>query len=252
MNKLGLKEMWLVEEKKSFKGWNFSYLSGRWEEEKLPWNYKSRVLKYLNVNDILLDMGTGGGEFVLSLGHSYINTTVTETWEPNVKICMEVLEPLGITVKKVFSDKKLPFENNTFDIIINRHESYDVDEIKRILKGNGIFITQQVGCKNNEILSNLLIPNFIPRYPNLTLKNAVSKFQRKDFSVLYKEEYFPYLRFFDIGAIVYFAKIIEWEFPNFTVDKCFGQLLKLEEGLQAKGYVESIEHRFIIVAKNKK
>ncbi|WP_365845908.1 hypothetical protein [Clostridium sp.] len=40
-----------------------------------------------------------------------------------------------------------PFEDNTFDIVINRHESYCVSEVKRILKTDGIFIAQQVGGK---------------------------------------------------------------------------------------------------------
>ena len=90
-------------------------------------------------------MGTGGGEFLLTLNHPYKNTSVTESWGPNVKLCKEKLEPLGVEVKEVFNDNELPFEDDTFDIIINRHESFDIKEIKRILKVDGIFITQQVG-----------------------------------------------------------------------------------------------------------
>lgn len=252
MDYLGLKEKWLIEERQSFKGWNFSYLHGRWEDETIPWNYEEWISKYLDKNHTLLDIGTGGGEFLLSLNHPYANTSVTEAWEPNVKLCKEKLSPLGITVKQVFDDNELPFDNDTFDIVINRHEAYDVREIKRVLKNDGIFITQQVGDKNNEILSKFLIPNFIPKYAGLTLKNQVNKFENENFSLIYGNEYFPYLRFFDIGAIVYFAKIIEWEFPDFSVEKCFSKLCKLQDKLLDKGYIESLEHRYIIVAKNNK
>lgn len=31
---------------------------------------------------------------------------------------------------------------------------------------------------------------------------------------------------FDVGALVWFAKIIEWEFPNFEVDKYLKNLYK--------------------------
>jgi len=48
---------------------------------------------------------------------------------------------------------------------------------------------------------------------------------------------------------VYFAKIISWEFPGFSVDKCFEELCKLNEELKIKGYIESFEHRFIIVCR---
>lgn len=247
-----LKQRWLLEENREFKGWDFSYLDGRLEEENLPWDYKSLVYKYLNKDNLLLDMGTGGGEFLLSLKHPHINTSVTEAWEPNLKLCKEILEPLGITVRQVFEDNKLLFDDNTFDIVINRHEDYDIKEVKRVLKNNGIFITQQVGGKNNEKLSKFLIPNFKWECYDFELNKEVDKFRNHNFSILYENEYFPHLKFFDVGAIVYFAKIIEWEFPNFSVDMCFNELCELENKIKNNGYVESLEHRFIIAAKNKK
>jgi len=73
--------------------------------------------------------------------------------------------------------------------------------------------------------------------------------KNKDFTILESNEYFPKLKFFDVGALVYYAKIIEWEFPNFTVDNCFKQLCELQLLIEQQGFIESIEHRFIIVAK---
>lgn len=252
MDYIKLKEFLKEEEKNTFKGWNFSYLENRWEEEDLPWNYKDIVKKYLNPDYKLLDMGTGGGEFLLSLKHPYNNTSVTEMWDPNVKLCKEKLEPLGIKVKQVFNDSELPFEDDKFDMIINRHASFDIKEVKRILKPNGIFITQQVGGKNNEKLSKELIKDFKQLFYEDTLDNNLKELERNYFNILFAKEFFPYLRFKDIGAIVYFAKIIEWEFPNFSVDGCFDELCKLNKELDTKGYVESIEHRFIIISRIEK
>lgn len=252
MNYSKLKELWQKEEEATFKGWDFSYLENRWYDEELPWNYKNIVKKYLKLEYKLLDMGTGGGEFLLSLNHPYTNTSVTEMWEPNVKLCKEKLEALGIEVKHVFDDSELPFEDNTFDIVINRHESFDIKEVERILKSNGIFITQQVGGKNNEVLSKALIKDFTSSYEDNTLDNNLKKLEDNLFDILYANEYFPYLRFKDIGAIVYFAKIIEWEFPDFSVENCFEELCKLNDDIINKGYIESIEHRYIIVCRKKK
>lgn len=252
MNYIELKKIWEKEEQATFRGWDFSYLKDRWEDEELPWDYEAILKKYLNPDYKLLDMGTGGGEFLLSLNHPYKNTSVTEMWPPNVKLCKERLEPLGIEVNQVFNDSELPFEDNTFDIIINRHESFDIKEIARILKTNGIFITQQVGAMNNEALSKALIKDFTPLYPDNTLDNNVKALKDNSFEILYGDEYFPYLRFKDIGAIVYFAKIIQWEFPNFSVENCFEELCKLYDDISLTGYIESIEHRFIIVCRKKK
>lgn len=247
-----LKELWKNEEENAFKGWDFSHLENRWIEGELPWEYREILGKYLNSDYKLLDMGTGGGEFLLSLNHPYNNTSITEMWEPNVKLCREKLEPLGIEVKQIFNDSELPFEDDTFDIIINRHESFDIGEVERVLKPNGIFITQQVGGKNNEILSKALIKNFKPLFPENTLRNRLKEIEKSLFKVLYAEEFFPYLRFKDIAAIVYFAKIIQWEFPDFSVDKCFKELCELNKEIKVKGYIESIEHRFIIVCRKQK
>ncbi|MEG0307596.1 MAG: class I SAM-dependent methyltransferase [Clostridium sp.] len=251
MNYDKLKELWEKEEKMSFRGWDFSYLQSRWEDESLPWDYNDILKKYLSADYKLLDMDTGGGEFLLSLKHPYNKTAVTEMWEPNVKLCKEKLEPLGIEVKQVFEDDELPFEDNSFDMIINRHGSYDIAEVRRILKPNGVFITQQVGDKNNEVLSKALIKDFKSQYPGNTLEVALNEASKNFFDILYSNEYFPKLRFKDVGAIVYFAKIIEWEFPNFSVDNCFEELCKLDEILKVKGYVESVEHRYILVCTKK-
>lgn len=93
-------------------------------------------------------MGTGGGEFLLSLNHPPQNMSATESWPPNIKLCLEKLAPLGIRVFPVQEDAHLPIEDDSFDIVINRHESYDLHEVRRILKPGGMFITQQVGGDN--------------------------------------------------------------------------------------------------------
>ena len=252
MNYSELKEIWVKEEQLTFKGWDFSHLKDRWESEDIPWDYKEILDKYIKKEYRLLDMGTGGGEFLLTLNHPYNNTAVTEKWEPNVKLCKETLEPLGIEVKQVYKDEELPFADSSFDIIINRHESYNVKEIKRILKPNGLFITQQVGGENNGLLSRKVIKNFKPQFAENNLKNAVADLENEEFEILLKEESFPYSHFFDVGAVVYYCKVIEWEFPNFSVENCFEELCELQKELEANGYVESLQHRFMIVAKNTK
>ena len=249
MDYMILKEYWLSEEKKIFQGWDFSYIDKRMSGEPLPWNYDEIVRQYLNANSVLLDMGTGGGEYLLTLNHSYGNTFATEAYPPNFELCQRTLMPLGIDVRQVFNDNYLPFENNMFDIIINRHEAFDMDEVYRVLKPNGLFITQQVGGSNNKELSRFLINDFEEiTSSEHTLKSNVMLNQNKGLTILRSDEWFPKMKFFDVGALVYFAKIIEWEFPNFSVDSCYEQLCRLQLIVEEQGFIESKEHRFIIVA----
>lgn len=249
MNREQFKSYLKNEEKQVFQGWDFSYLHGRWDGEHIPWDYKKILLSYLKAEHKLLDMGTGGGEFLLTLDHPFYNTAVTEAYPPNVAICQEKLKPLGITVRQVFDDAVLPFEDASFDIIINRHEAYDIGEVNRILKTGGYFITQQVGAKNNADLSEKLINNFKLSYPNHDLKHNIKAFKNNGFEIIQSEESFTPIRFYDTGALVYFAKIIEWEFPNFSVDACFENLCEIKKELNKVGYIEGTEHRFLIVAK---
>ena len=57
-------DVWKKEETAAFEGWDFSHLKGRWENEQLPWDYKTIISKYLRPEMQLLDLGTGGGEFL--------------------------------------------------------------------------------------------------------------------------------------------------------------------------------------------
>ena len=252
MEYMKLKEYWLSEEKKNFQGWDFSYISKRKSEEPLPWNYDKIVRHYLNNNSILLDMGTGGGEYLMTLNHPNNNTFATEAYPPNFELCKKTLIPIGIDVRQVFNDNYLPFKNNSFDIIVNSHSAFDINEVYRLLKPNGLFITQQVGGLNNKDLSRFLISDFKEIINSEhTLKNNIMLIENKGFTILKSDECFPKLKFFDVGALVYFAKIIEWEFPNFSVKNCFTQLCLLQSIVEKQGFFESKEHRFVIVAQKK-
>lgn len=245
-----LREKWEELENFDFESWDFSQISGKIKEEPLPWDYKEIIQEHLTKDMKLLDMGTGGGEFLLTLNHPYENIYATEGYEPNYELCMEKLAPLGINVTRIIGDESLPFEDSFFDIIINRQESFDSREVWRALKPGGLFITQQVGGLNNKALSEFLIEDFEEIVSSeFTLHSISDELQAQSFKLIFKNEYFPYLRFYDMGALIQYAKVIEWEFPDFSVDNCFTQLCRLHDALEQKGYIESKEHRFIIAVR---
>ena len=248
MNEAELRAQWLKEEEHTFEGWDFSHLDGRWQQEPLRWDYKHTVLTTLKPSDKLLDMGTGGGEFLLSLNHPTHLTYATEGYMPNYRLGQRKLVPLGIHLRHIEHDYEVPFDDDLFDVVINRHESFDIKEVRRVLKSGGIFITQQVGGKNNVDLSRKLIPHYTHHMHTYGLSSMQNKLKLNDFDVLISDEQLAVLKFFDVGAVVYFAKTIEWEFPGFSVEKCFDKLLMLQKELEAKGYVETTEHRFYLLA----
>lgn len=148
MDRQTLLKEWLHEQEIAhIKGWDFSHIHDRYkEEDDLPWDFGRIIKSYLRDTDDLLDMETGGGEFLLSFLSDPEHTAAIEGYELNIKICEERLLPLGIDFKAADGGDLLPFEDHSFDIVTNRHGKYDIKELKRVLKSGGLFLTQQVGC----------------------------------------------------------------------------------------------------------
>lgn len=253
MNKNELLKYLKNEEVKTITGWDFSYLDGRWESEELPWNYQKLVLKFLEPENLLLDIGTGGGEVLLTLNHPYKNTTVTEGYKPNYELCLKKLKPLGIKVLNYVGDEVFEdIKDHEFDIVINRHESYNEAELYRILKPNGIFITQQVGAYNNQDLATFFDNTHVNQFPEMTLEKSLQRLKQNGFKIIESNECYPTLKFYDLGAIAYFAKIIEWEFINFSVEENIDKFIVLQEKIKENGFITSTEHRFMIIAKKER
>lgn len=250
-NKDKLLQSWLDEQSIAhIKGWDFSHLQGRYEEEDtLPWDYKSIILKHLQPHHKILDMGTGGGEFLLSLGHDPKLTAATEAYPPNIAYCEEKLLPLGIDFKAVDDKELLPFADESFDLIINRHDSMFAKEIYRCLKPGGFFITQQVGADNDKELIELLLGKWNPGFPEQSLPVAKTNFQNAGFLIERAEEHYGDIRFFDVGALVWFARIIEWEFEGFSVEHHEDALWKAQAILEEKGAIAGHTHRFMLVGR---
>ncbi len=43
--------------------------------------------------------------------------------------------------------------------------------------------------------------------------------------------------------------MIEWEVPDFSVEKCFDKLIEMQEEIDKNGFVQGTIHRYLIVAK---
>ena len=250
MNQEQLRDSWYAEERYAFSGWDFSHIEGRYhEEDDIPWDYKAEILSRLKPDMRLLDIDTGGAEFLLSLGHPHENLAATENFPPNIRLLKEKLLPPGVDFREAKADGPLPFGNETFDLVLNRHGSFGAEEIHRVLKPGGFFITQQVGADNDRALVEALYDNPPPiPYPDQRLSIIQSQFEQAGFRTLDAREALLPIRFFDIGALVWFARIIQWEFPGFSVKKNLPCLLRLQEQIEEGRAIEADAYRILMVA----
>lgn len=250
MNRDDLRAAWLREENAAhIRGWDFSHIRGRYEaEHDLPWSYGEVVRGLLKPALDVLDHDTGGGEFLLSLGHPPGRTAATEGYPPNVELCRERLLPLGIDFRECADPAKIPFAGESFDLILNRHGGFDAAELFRLLRRGGVFVTEQVGGDNDRDLVERVLPGTEKPFPHLTLARQRGVFERAGFRIRRAEEAYRPIVFYDVGAFVWFARVIEWEFPGFSVDRCFEGLLRMQAAIEREGRLEGTLHRFLIVA----
>lgn len=234
--------------KQDFSGWDFSWLAGRWQEMPLPWDYRQLIVQRLPTVAALLDLGTGGGEFLSSLAPLPPLTCATEAYPPNIPVARAHLAPLGIEVAAIDDDRQLPYDDQTFDLIINRHESFWSTELRRILKRGGRFITQQVGGANCVQLNEFLCDEIKPRYAAWTMDRAMYWLEQAGFDIVSAREAFPDCAFYDIGAVVFYLKIIEWQIPDFELERYRDRLWAMHQLIQTEGAFVAKNHRFIIEA----
>jgi SAM-dependent methyltransferase len=230
-----------------FSGWDFSYLQGKMLESPLPWDYRQLVESYLASAGSLLDMGTGGGEFLDSLAALPAVTFATEGYLPNLGLAQARLAQRGVQVRQVLADNLLPFEDSTFDLVINRHEEYDPAQVWRVLKPGGHFITQQVGGLNDLDL-NAMLGAPPPEYFDWCLFKTSQDLLGLGFRLLHSKQVNGWTRFTDCGSLVYYLKCIPWQIADFSIERYLDRLTLANAYIETHGFIEFVSQRFYLVA----
>ena len=230
--------------------WDFSWLNKRIKSTNTGWDYSSLVNKAISKSQSMLDMGTGGGEFLLSLPQLPAYTVATEAYKPNLSIAKTNLSSVGVDVAFVNDDSELPVDSDTFDLIINRHESYKPREVARILSSGGYFLTQQVGNFDNRELNRAFADNS-RESSNWNLNIACRQLTAAGFDIIEKSEEFLRCDFLDIASIVYYLKGISWQIPGLNLESNDIQekLYEIYKVIKQYGSFPTLEHRFYLKAR---
>ncbi|MEU0571043.1 class I SAM-dependent methyltransferase [Nonomuraea sp. NPDC005983] len=232
-----------------FEGWDFGVFRGRLTEkaDALPWSYERLVRQRLPQVGSLLDLGTGGGELLASLAPLPPRTAATEGYEPNLPIARRRLEPMGVEVAEVGDDDALPFADGSFELVVDRHESYDPQEVRRVLTRDGVFVTQQVGGRDLEEVNQALgAPPHT--YRDWDLSAAAAELTDAGFEITWQDEARVPAAFHDIGALVLFLRITSWQVPDFEPDRYAHRLRALHEEMERGHPLEVTYHRFALLA----
>jgi SAM-dependent methyltransferase len=235
-------------EAQQMSGWDWSYVEGRYVEAQPPWQYREQVRAHLQPNLSLLDMGTGGGELLASMAPLPNDTWATEGYPPNLPVARARLAPLGVRVVPVEGDI-LPLTDASFDLVINRHESFDSREVHRVLRPNGTFITQQVGAQDLVELNEALQEEVTLAFPEWEMSSVCAQIKAAGMDVLLAESAWPEAVFTDVGAIVFFLRVTPWQVPDFNCGRHRDRLRVLHQRILTAGGFRAHTHRFFIVAR---
>ncbi|NOU98673.1 class I SAM-dependent methyltransferase [Paenibacillus planticolens] len=233
-----------------FNGWDFSKLRTTSEGEQ--WNFLDEVTQRCNKSDLLLDIGTGGGEALISMADAALLLIGIDHSEGMIQSATENLKKSRKTNIRFLQmeAENIIFPMFLFNVVSCRHSEFYATEVSKVLANDGIFLTQQVS-ENDK----------------LNIKQAFGRGQGfgTDEGIL-KDKYlteladagFTDIQSFEYDATQYFQTYEDLVFflkytpviPNFEqTDHDFEILQKfIESNLTEKG-IKTNTKRFMIVAR---
>ena len=230
-------------------GWDFSHLQV--SSEGVTWRFYEEVTKRCNGSELLLDIGTGGGENLISIASSYLfgvgidlSGGMMETAHSN----LNKVKLSNIRFTQMSSDH-LEFPSDFFNIISCCHAPFLAKEAARVLKREGLFLTQQV-CEGDKMnLKHAFRRGQSFGEVDGTLKDRyVSELQDAGFRIM---------ETFDYDAIEYYERPEDLLFllKHTPIIPCFGQSNQdfhilnefIENNRTSKG-IRTNSKRFLIVA----
>ncbi|MEY9094278.1 class I SAM-dependent methyltransferase [Paenibacillus sp. RC84] len=231
-------------------GWDFSNV--KCVSEGIKWDFYNEVMKTCKRSDILLDIGTGGGEAILSIAESALLLVGIDQSTGMIDTATKNSAKSGVpNVRFLKMDaENLEFPADFFNVISCRHSEFFAKEIAKVLIQGGTFHTQQVS-ENDK--SN--IKEAFGRGQAFGTKAGTLKHQ---YITELSEAGFSDIQSFECNVIEYYQTAEDLIFllkhtpiiPDFGRTKIDFQILQqfIKENQTEKG-IRTNSERFIITAK---
>ncbi|WP_100407727.1 class I SAM-dependent methyltransferase [Bacillus solitudinis] len=230
-------------------GWDFSKL--KVSLEGALWDFNEEIKKKSKPSDILLDIGTGGGENVLTIASSLlflvgidISTGMIETAQNNL-----MKSSISNVRFSQMSSDELKFPARFFDVVTCRHAPFSSIEIAKVLKKGGYFLTQQVGERDKINIKKAFNQGQLVEENEALLTRYVRELKETGFSEVEYLEYDAndyYQRPEDLIFLLKHTPTI----PNFGEENHDFEILNdfIENNRTEKG-IRTNSKRFLIIAK---
>jgi len=239
----------VVETVGKLEGWDFS----RVRDGRAPvlWKYVDVVRQYLKPTDRVLDIGTGGGEIFFSLAPYFgegvgidQNRAMIETAQRN--LFASSIENISLMR---MDGKDLQFNAEEFDVVLLRHLRVYVNEIVRVLRPGGYFITQMVGQRSSLNILDAFgwtPDSFGPDWWQPVAELA-EQFRLHGCHIVAQAEYDVPYWFHDIESFIFWIMSVPWP-EDIELEKHWQNINRILETAQTKRGIETNEHRGLLIA----
>ncbi len=232
-------------------GWDFSRV--QYDRDPVPWDYADVVRRYLLPMHRVLDIGTGGGEQFLALT-PYIDTGVGIDVAPGMIQVARQNTPPSLAEKISFetmNGEALGFPDASFDLVLNRHAPIYVQEITRILRPEGYFITQQVGARNTHNICAAFGCGPGGEYesdPAQEIAALSEVFRQNECAVVCRAEYDVRYWFLGVESFVFWLKALPLP-QDFAVEMHWQQVDQIITVYRTPQGIQTNEHRELLIVK---
>lgn len=117
-----------------------------------PWNLPDEIIAYADKNLKLLDIGCGTAFKLIPLSQHFAEIVGIDISKEMIHAANNIVEKNDVkNIKLLHGDSNnLPFEEKTYDVITCMLSRWDIREIARVLKPNGVVIVENVGCEDKK------------------------------------------------------------------------------------------------------
>ena len=151
---------------------------------------------------------------------------------------------MGVAVVHA-SGLQLPFSDECFDLVLNRHEELGPAEVARVLALEGQILTQQVARSNWQELRD-----YFPRMHDFGpfFERYQAGLRSGGLTVTRAETHDAHEAYSTLGDMVYMLTVGSWTIPGFDLAQDLDALLALERGLRREEGIVLTKSRFVIEA----
>lgn len=210
-----------------------------------PWDYLEEVKKHLTPTHSVLDIGVGGGELFAKLAPHFASGIGVDVDPDMIATAQENARSIPNLTFRVM-DSNLEGLDQHFDVIIDRHAPFNLEMVKAHLIRGGVFITQQVGEKNMQIIKGVLGQ---PLRKPVISRDAL---ESVGLTIIDFREYNVEYVVHDIESLVFWLKALDMlhaDIPGSAAIANADILNRILSGnVNERGFVTN-EHRYLSVAK---